>query len=88
MAGQRLISFSMDTFVYSYYDKDLVMEDDTELQAWFLEASTTAEVINFPCAPLPDGPCNRDTLIDLLTHTLTLLVLFTMLSILVISSHA
>jgi hypothetical protein len=63
----------MTSFVNSYYTSDEVMEAATELSAWFIEASTTAQVIDFPCASGTTGysetnECSRDTLIDVLTH--------------------
>lgn len=42
------------------------MQSDIELNAWFIEATTTAETIDFPCSTAES--CTRAELIDLLTH--------------------
>jgi len=46
------------------------MTTDPELAAWFIEASTLASAIDFPCAPKDGKPtlCDRKTLIEVLTH--------------------
>lgn len=46
------------------------MTTDPELATWFIEASTLASAIDFPCAPKDGKPvlCDRATLIEVLTH--------------------
>ncbi|KAL2070013.1 hypothetical protein VTL71DRAFT_14693 [Oculimacula yallundae] len=60
----------MTTFVNAYYPSEDLLTSDPELAAWFIEASTSAGVLDFPCAPVDGKPtlCDRATLIDLLTH--------------------
>lgn len=58
----------MRTFVYTYYASDKVVTQDTELQAWFVEANSGAMVINFPCTGSGHNDCDRDDLVDVLTH--------------------
>ena len=54
----------MTSFVDSYYANSAVLEADTELQAWFTEANTAAQAIDFPTAPV----ANVGTLVDILSH--------------------
>ncbi|KAH9217134.1 lipoxygenase [Leptodontidium sp. 2 PMI_412] len=58
------------TFVNAYYPTEALVATDPELAAWFAEASTFAQVIDFPCAPKDGKPtlCDRATLIEVLTH--------------------
>ncbi|KAH7397536.1 lipoxygenase [Cadophora sp. MPI-SDFR-AT-0126] len=60
----------ISTFVNAYYPSETLMTTDPELAAWFIEASTLAQAIDFPCAPKDGRPtlCSRATLIDILTH--------------------
>ena len=52
------------SFVKEYYISDDMISQDKELQAWVSETTTTAQVIDFPAAPLTV----RETLIDILTR--------------------
>lgn len=53
------------TFVNAYYTrKSDNLKNDTEVQAWILEANTKAKVLDFPPAPLNE----IETLIDILTQ--------------------
>ncbi|KAH7346897.1 putative arachidonate 5-lipoxygenase [Rhexocercosporidium sp. MPI-PUGE-AT-0058] len=60
----------MTIFVNTYYPTEALVSTDPELAAWFVEASTVAQAIDFPCAPKDGTPtlCDRATLIELLTH--------------------
>ena len=51
-------------FVHAYYSNDHILSQDGELQSWVSEASSAAEVIDFPASPLT----HRQTLIEILTH--------------------
>lgn len=53
----------MTSFVHSYYDSDLAVLADHELQGWAVEANGPAQVYDFPkCF------ATRDALVDALTH--------------------
>ena len=52
------------SFVNSYYFRHGLLSQDHELQAWTVEASVAARVIDFPASPLTD----KKTLIAILTH--------------------
>jgi hypothetical protein len=54
----------VDAYVESFYPTDDLLSQDTELQAWIVEANGAAQVIDFPPAPLT----SRTTLIDILTQ--------------------
>ncbi|KAI2602753.1 Lipoxygenase [Hypoxylon sp. NC1633] len=54
----------VQTFVDVYYESDLAITYDWELQAWIAEANGPAKVIDFPAAPLT----RVETLVDILTH--------------------
>ncbi|KAJ9617206.1 hypothetical protein H2200_000927 [Cladophialophora chaetospira] len=54
----------IEAFVRSYYPTDDLISQDTELQAWIVEANGPAQVLDFPPAPLT----SRTTLVDILTH--------------------
>ncbi|CZS97532.1 related to arachidonate 5-lipoxygenase [Rhynchosporium agropyri] len=60
----------MTTFINAYYPSEDLLTIDPELSAWFTEASTSAAVLDFPCAPKDGQPtaCDRSTLIEILTH--------------------
>lgn len=59
----------MTSFVNTYYKDYETFAADIELTAWFNEATTAALAIDFPCQTGPNKKtCNRDTLIDILTH--------------------
>ena len=52
----------MTSLVNAYYDTDVTVGNDNEVQAWFVEANGAAEVIDFPSG------ANKETLIQVLTH--------------------
>jgi hypothetical protein len=52
-------------FVASFYENDAAVFGDKELQAWLVEASGPAQVIDFPNASTMKS---RSELVDLLTH--------------------
>ena len=54
----------MDTYIQSYYPTDDLFSQDTELQAWIVEANGPAQALDFPPAPLT----SRTTLVDILTQ--------------------
>lgn len=56
------------SFVDSYYESDAVVAVDFEVQNWFVEAIHKAKVHGFPKVTIPDKPCDKATLIDVLTH--------------------
>ena len=56
------------SFVDSYYATDDIIAADSELQRWFVEATNKAQVHDFPQVMIPSQPCNKATLIDVLTH--------------------
>lgn len=56
------------SFVDSYYKTDADLARDFEVQNWFVEATKNAKVYDFPKVSLPGNPCNKATLVDVLTH--------------------
>lgn len=57
----------MVSFIKSCYQSDADLTGDSEIQAWFTEAATVADVIDFPCSP-SKTTCTRLDLIGLLAH--------------------
>lgn len=51
------------TFINTYYPSEDDVNQDTEVQGWFTEASGEAKVFDFPATP------SKETLIELLTHS-------------------
>ncbi|KAK6585994.1 hypothetical protein PZA11_001051 [Diplocarpon coronariae] len=60
----------IQSFVDIYYPSEGLITSDFELQAWLVEASTAAQVLDFPCAPVDEVPnsCSKKEIVDLLTH--------------------
>lgn len=57
----------MTSFVGSYYSADSVVLADKEIQAWVKECNGAAKVIDFPAAI-----AKKDTLVDVLTHMVSI----------------
>ncbi|KAI9665926.1 MAG: hypothetical protein M1821_003861 [Bathelium mastoideum] len=65
--GKQIISVIrqyVKSYVHAYYEQDMILALDDELQAWMEEANGPAMVIDFPAAPI----ISADTLVDMLTH--------------------
>ncbi|KAK2629831.1 hypothetical protein QTJ16_000651 [Diplocarpon rosae] len=60
----------IQSFVDAYYPSEDLITSDFELQAWLVEASTAAQVLDFPCAPADGVPntCSKKKIVDMLTH--------------------
>jgi len=56
------------SFVNSYYASESDLAADFEVQNWFVETTQKANLFGFPKVDLPDQPCTKCTLIDVLTH--------------------
>ena len=56
------------SFVDSYYTSDSDVAADFEVQAWFVEATKKAGVVDFPMMGTSDKPVDKDTLVEVLTH--------------------